>query len=187
MVLILRSDNKASLTLNEAKQEVLSQYKGEIVSAELNGRSYLVRLQSETGLYELNVDKDNAGITAIKSIERYESRIPEGTASPSENPTPTPTPTNEQETDPPPTTSTDSPSNRPTPNPAVLLNEDEAAKLALEKVNGTVTDVDIDKVQSKWYYFVEIDTPDGREADVQLNAASGAIVSVTWDDNDMED
>lgn len=174
IALILRVDNKASLTLDEAKQEVLSQYEGEIISAELNGRSYLVRLQSNTGLYELNVDKDNAGITSIKSIERYESQIPEGTASPNVNPS----------TDPPPTPSTDSPDISPTPNPAVLLNEDEASKLALKKVNGTVTDVDIEKVQGKWYYFVEINTPDGREADVQLNAASGAIISVTWDDND---
>jgi uncharacterized membrane protein YkoI len=182
IVLIFRSDHKASLTLNEAKQEVLSQYEGEIVSAELNGRSYLVRLKSAAGLYELHVDKEDAGITEIKSVERYESSMPGGTASPSANPS------NEQEiTDPLPTPSIDSPNVGATTNPALLLSEDEASKLALGRVNGNVTDVDIDHVQGKWYYFVEIDTQGGREAEVQLNAASGAILSVTWDDNDDDD
>ncbi|OMF24975.1 hypothetical protein BK133_22135 [Paenibacillus sp. FSL H8-0548] len=139
-------------------------------------------MKSEAGLYELHVDKEHAGITEIKSVERYESSKPGETASPSSNPS------NEQEiTAPLPTPSIDSPNNGATANPALLLNEDEAARLALGRVNGTVTDVDIDNVQGKWYYFVEIDTQGGREAEVQLNAASGAIISVTWDDNDNDD
>jgi uncharacterized membrane protein YkoI len=190
--LILRTNNHSDLTLNEAKQEVLKQYEGTIVSAELNDGSYLVRLQSETGLYELNVDKDHSGITAIKSIERYELGAPVGTASPDTGSDPS---KDSDSAEVPPTdtgknplpSSSGSPDKESTLNPAVLLTEDEAAKLALGKVDGTVTDVDIEKVQGKWYYFVEIDTPDGREADVQLNAASGAIISVTWDDDDDDD
>ncbi|MFC0394272.1 PepSY domain-containing protein [Paenibacillus mendelii] len=181
MTLILRrTETKPGITLNEAKQEVLNQYEGTIVSAESNGSSYLVRLQSETGLYELNVDKDHADITGIKSIERYTDSVPDGTSSPDNN-QPTDPGTNPSPT---PTSPTDLPDKETVLNPDVFLNEDEAAKLALSKVDGTVTDLDIEKTHGKWYYIIEVETPDGREADVQINAASGAIQSVTWDDED---
>lgn len=161
-LLFVRPNTNADVTLVEAKQEVLEQYKGTIVSAELNGSSYLVRLKSDTGLYEFDVDKDNSEIIGIKSIERYE--VGNGDISqPS---------------------SSAVPDKDPADNPAVLLTEVEAAKLASDKVDGTVTEIDIKKIQESWYYFVELDTQDGREADIQIHAASGAIASVTWDDDD---
>lgn len=48
---------------------------------------------------------------------------------------------------------------------------------------GRVKDTDIEEDGGMRYYLIEIETADGREAEVQLNAASGKVISVTWDDD----
>lgn len=68
---------------------------------------------------------------------------------------------------------------------ARLLTDAEASKRALAKVPGVVDDVDLRDTDSGIpYYLIEIDLKDGREATVEVNAISGAIRSVTWDDDD---
>lgn len=171
MVLLPRAGNEPKLTREAAENEVLSHYDGEIVEAVIEGEAYLIKLKAETGLYEFTIAGDGTGVAAIRSLERYGNHVVEGgqTSTPDPNTSPSPSA---------------SPESSPTPNPSVLITEDEASALALAKVKGVVQDVEVEQSEGKWYYFVEIDTPNGREADIQLNAASGVIVSVTWDDDD---
>lgn len=71
---------------------------------------------------------------------------------------------------------------------ARLLTEAEASKRALAKVPGLVDDVDLRGTDSGIpYYLIEIDLKDGREATVEVNAISGAIRSVTWDDDEPDE
>ncbi|QOS81697.1 PepSY domain-containing protein [Paenibacillus sp. JNUCC31] len=64
-----------------------------------------------------------------------------------------------------------------------FLSEKEAERKALAKVPGEVDDIELRGTNSgNPYYLVEIDLEDGREAIVQVNAISGAIRSVTWDE-----
>ena len=66
-----------------------------------------------------------------------------------------------------------------------FLSEKEAKQKALAKVPGEVDDIELRGTNSgNPYYLVEIDLNDGREAIVQVNAISGAIRSVTWDDEE---
>lgn len=68
-----------------------------------------------------------------------------------------------------------------------LLTEDEAAKLALAEIPGEVDDVELRGADgSTPYYLVEIDLADGREATVEVQAISGAIRTVTWDDDEPD-
>ncbi|WP_322905844.1 PepSY domain-containing protein [Paenibacillus sp. SGZ-1009] len=72
---------------------------------------------------------------------------------------------------------------------ATSITEKQAEQIALAQVNGEVDDVKFKHSgkTGQQYYLVEIDTPHDREAVVQINAISGAVMSVTWDDEDDSD
>ncbi|MFC7682074.1 PepSY domain-containing protein [Paenibacillus sp. GCM10028914] len=68
---------------------------------------------------------------------------------------------------------------------ARLLTETEASNIALGEISGEVDDVDLrDTDDGIPYYLIDIELKDGREATVEVNAISGAIRSVTWDDDE---
>ncbi len=189
------------LSLAAAQQEVLSQYTGEIVGGKEQGEAYVIQLKSAQGLYELTVEQ--SGITGIRTLERYVADdpgtspgtvspeptegggvSPEPSGEPSAIPSQTPAPSETPKPQSTPKSSSPAATNKATANPSILISEATAAELALKKVPGEVKDIDKENEGGKWYYFVEIETKDGREADVQLNAASGAVITVTWDDDD---
>jgi uncharacterized membrane protein YkoI len=59
--------------------------------------------------------------------------------------------------------------------PAAKISEEQATKIALERVPGKVTSVTIERKRGKMVYVVEIQTPDG-ERDVFVDITSGKIV-----------
>ncbi|MCR2821661.1 PepSY domain-containing protein [Lederbergia panacisoli] len=61
------------------------------------------------------------------------------------------------------------------------LTKEEAVKIALKTVQGKVDDVDLEELNGQLYYFVEIETDD-KEADIQINAITGEVKSIEWDD-----
>ncbi|CAM4214282.1 hypothetical protein FHS16_000385 [Paenibacillus endophyticus] len=205
-ITLSRADRSHGMTLAAAEEEVLGQYEGEIVGSKEHGEGYVLQLRSMKGLYELTVEP--AGITDIRSLERFGSSDPvasPGTVSPvptdsgvvsdepSQNPTELPTdkpaasPAETKMPESTPKPAVPAATVKPTTNPTILISEQRASELALKKIPGKVKDIDMENEGGKWYFFVEIETNDGREADVQLNAASGAIVSVTWDDESDDD
>ncbi|MBS4208457.1 PepSY domain-containing protein [Bacillus sp. FJAT-50079] len=64
------------------------------------------------------------------------------------------------------------------------LTEAEAIKIALATVQGKVDDVDLEESNGLYYYLVEIELEDDddREATVHINAITGEVVTITWDD-----
>ncbi|VEF48209.1 peptidase propeptide and ypeb domain-containing protein [Bacillus freudenreichii] len=58
----------------------------------------------------------------------------------------------------------------------------EAVKIALKQVNGKVDEVDLEESGGLSYYMVEIELDNDKEATVQINAITGEVLSVTWDD-----
>jgi len=62
------------------------------------------------------------------------------------------------------------------------ITEEQAGQIALEQVQGNVNDIDFEDEDNLIYYLVEIDTSDDREAIVQIDAITGEILSVYWDD-----
>jgi uncharacterized membrane protein YkoI len=60
--------------------------------------------------------------------------------------------------------------------PVPKITEEQATKIALERIPGKVTDVTIERKRGKNVYVVEIQTPDGDEKDVFVDIQTGEIV-----------
>jgi uncharacterized membrane protein YkoI len=60
--------------------------------------------------------------------------------------------------------------------PAPKITEEQARKIALERIPGKVTDVTIERKKGRNVYVVEIRTSDGDEKDVFVDIVSGEIV-----------
>ncbi|MDF2858744.1 MAG: hypothetical protein K0Q87_4595 [Neobacillus sp.] len=67
------------------------------------------------------------------------------------------------------------------------LTEQEAGKIALEQIPGTIDDILLETKNEQTYYLVEIETQDDREAIVQIHAITGKVLSITLDDHDDGD
>jgi uncharacterized membrane protein YkoI len=71
----------------------------------------------------------------------------------------------------------------PTPQePSKKLTEKEATKIALQKVQGEIDDVELEELNGVSYYLVEIEREDEQEATVQINSISGEVISIVWDE-----
>ncbi|XOQ14617.1 MAG: Membrane protein YkoI [Shouchella clausii] len=66
--------------------------------------------------------------------------------------------------------------------PDDALSTDEATKRALEEVDGTVTDVELDEEDGQYVYEIEIETGKNDETTVDIDAVSGAVLKVDMDD-----
>jgi len=164
----------------EALQEaVLSRYPGTVKDLVKADDQYVMLLETEQGLYQVKAD---AGSGEIVYLERIggSGNVPEP------SPTPTPTPEPSEAPSPSPTSSlpTASPDGGDS-KPPVFIGAERARKIAASHVKGTAEDVELKGADAgNAYYLVEVDVESGRDADVQVNAVSGAIMSVIWDDED---
>ncbi|MGI8315884.1 PepSY domain-containing protein [Halobacillus mangrovi] len=75
----------------------------------------------------------------------------------------------------------DAPS-RESEQPAEPMTEEQAREVALERVSGNVDDIDYESSDDGAYFLVEVEREDGSEATVQVNAITGEVMSVSWDD-----
>lgn len=62
------------------------------------------------------------------------------------------------------------------------ISLDQARAIAMEQVEGVFDGVEVEEVNQSVVYEVEIDTPKGQEVKVQVDAHTGKIVSVLWED-----
>ncbi|WP_203362913.1 PepSY domain-containing protein [Bacillus sp. REN10] len=66
------------------------------------------------------------------------------------------------------------------------ITRDEAKKIALEHVDGKVTDIDLDRKNNQWVYEVEVITVTG-EVEVYINAQTGEVSSIRPEDDKYND
>ena len=166
-ILLLQSGSESVRQLNESeiRDQVLDQYGGEIREVKSLREGYQVTLEAERGVYELLLD----GAGEARRILRLEAfEPPEPVPNPGEEPGQPEGPGGEE----------------PSPLP---LTEDEAVKVALGQVFGKVEDVELRSNDNGIYYLIEIETPEGREAVIQVNAITGTVMSVIWDDDGDDD
>lgn len=167
-----RKESKPLLTREQAEQAVLDEYPGKLENLRLQSGNYTGELLTAQGRYELKLDGFSGEIISIVLLKRTDepavqppaatSPVPSGGAAATPSPAPSPT-------------------------AAGVVSEKEAVRLALREVSGEVNDVDTEIDDSGAFYLVEIHTPDGREAVVQVNAVSGSIMSVTWEEPEEDD
>jgi len=60
--------------------------------------------------------------------------------------------------------------------PSPKVSQEEATKIALERIPGTVTDVTMERKRGKNVYVVEIQTENQGEVDVLVDIATGRVV-----------
>ncbi|MDM5297635.1 PepSY domain-containing protein [Bacillus pumilus] len=61
------------------------------------------------------------------------------------------------------------------------ITVEEAKQIALKEVGGTVDDADLDTLSGMLVFEVELDLPNGREAEVLVNAYTGEIEGITYE------
>ena len=66
------------------------------------------------------------------------------------------------------------------------ITEDEAKEIVLREVGGRVTDVEVERRNGRIVYEIEIQK-NGEEADVHVDATTGTIVSIEWEDEEEDD
>ncbi|MDR7080291.1 putative membrane protein YkoI [Neobacillus niacini] len=67
------------------------------------------------------------------------------------------------------------------------ISEEEATKAALEKVPGTVKQVELEDEDGTIVYGIEVVSTDGTQQDVKVDAKTGKIVKVEADDDEESD
>ena len=200
---------KAELLTREAAEvALLAKYSGVINSNVKLGDVYLMELQTNQGLYEVEVgaysgevvtlqrlqgltedddsslDQDGTGESTTVPTASVRPTTPAGASTTIPSPSPTPVATTKPFPSSVPSSSTGTSREQ--------LTSDKAGKLAAAHIKGEVEDISLKTAKDgKKFYLVEIDVDDDREAVVQVNAISGAIMSVVWekddDDNDNDD
>ncbi|WP_342462467.1 PepSY domain-containing protein [Bacillus sp. FSL R5-0286] len=72
---------------------------------------------------------------------------------------------------------------KPTSNEKKLtkITVEEAIQIAVKEVGGTVDDADLETFSGMLVFEVELDLPDGREAEVLVNAYTGDIEGITYE------
>ncbi|MCM3712596.1 PepSY domain-containing protein [Alkalihalobacillus oceani] len=68
--------------------------------------------------------------------------------------------------------------------PAQTITKQEAERIALEQVSGHVEDVDLEDEDGRLLYEVEIEIEgqDGDEATVLIDAVTGEVITIIWED-----
>lgn len=146
----------------EIQEQLERVYGGKVLSMKQQQDSFLVELEKEDGIYEIEANATYGNVTQITRLTTTEISEP------------TTTPTEPEEPEEP-------------QQPESRLSEEEAIELALKEVSGTIEDIDFEDSEQGGFYLIEVEQPgqsdeDGQEATVQIQAITGEILSIVWDD-----
>lgn len=67
-----------------------------------------------------------------------------------------------------------------------LISEKEAIAIAKKQVNGEVTEIELDEDDNRYEYEIELRTKKG-EADITIDATTGNVLELDFDDNGDDD
>ena len=160
------------LTEAEANSVVLEKYPGDIIKTTKTKDEYQIEIKLETGVYVIKIDAKNGDVLSLAQTEKAENPIQEASEQVEME---EPAPTKEE---------------KPAEEPAqiTLITKQEAVEIAANHLKGMADEDDAEfhaiSGQSP-YYLVEVEIENGdddREAVVQVDAYTGEVKSVDWDD-----
>ncbi|MFS0639101.1 PepSY domain-containing protein [Mesobacillus foraminis] len=163
----------------EATSKAEELYKGKVVNVKNKSRAYEVTMELESGTYIVEMDRDTGEIGSV-------SRIKEKAAKEEEQETPQQPSENTK----------DSPGKKPArqePKPqeetpaqtVTFITKEEAARIAIKTINGEVDDMeDIETEESGGvtYYLVDVEREEAEDGTVRINAITGEVTGVFYDD-----
>jgi uncharacterized membrane protein YkoI len=209
-VMALRGGGEA-MAAPDVEQKLLNMYGGEVRNIVQDGDVYRVTLERIDGVFEAVVDSDGGAIISMERTESVDP-IPEADmkakiaeqygSEPSsialknnvysatvESETQTTEAeydavTGEQikesvtEKEP-----AEPPAQEEAPKQSVRLTPSEAGAIAVKEIPGELDDdIDFEDTEDGGYYMVQVETADDREADIQIHAITGKILTISWDD-----
>ncbi|WP_343781570.1 PepSY domain-containing protein [Alkalibacillus silvisoli] len=71
--------------------------------------------------------------------------------------------------------------------PETVVTEEEAIEIGLSEIEGDVLEIDLREVDGGLYYFITIAINEEEQATAQINAFSGEIHSVAFDEREIEE
>lgn len=143
------------LSTDEAIKLVNDRYNGNIVKINKQNNKYEITIELETGAYVVEVNRKTGDIDSLKRTGNGVGQIKNDI--------------NKQKVEQPDTSNE-------------RVTKEEATRIALQRVSGKVDEIKIEQSNGLTYYLVEIDRKNEQEATVQINAISGEIMSITWND-----
>lgn len=172
------------LSEEEANAVAIDQYAGDIIRTTKTDDEYQIEMQLENGIYNIKIDAKSGNILSLKQQEMAE-KVPQDESLKEQPVEPKEPPTNTED-------GSQSESNNPTsqdpaPEENAVITEQNALDIAAKHVNGLADD-DAEFHQppdQAPYYLVEVEIENGeedREAIVQVDAYTGAVKSVNWED-----
>ena len=199
-VMLNRANAKPSITAEQAAFMVVQQYGGEVIGTEFKDAAYIVKLRTEAGLYNVTIPSSGERITAITRVEDAQQEVLDDDAQiaidepslPGDKPS-SPLDINEETVD---STPQSTPAEKdadnnatstPEPAEALILSEQQAKDIALQQVSGDVDDIELKQSGDSRYYLVEIETREDKDAVIQVNAVTGKVMSITWDEDEDDD
>jgi uncharacterized membrane protein YkoI len=156
------SPSADSLSKMEAEKLIETRYKGKVTKVEQEDGQFDIEMVRDDVIYLIKLSLSSG---EVLSIDKTGNTRP-----------PTEAPPAEEKPEPPQTEGGNG------NGAASRITEDEAVKIALQQVAGTVDDVELETEDSFPYYIVEIDTEDERDTDIQIHAITGEVLSVSWED-----
>jgi uncharacterized membrane protein YkoI len=165
-VFLQTSSFASKMSAVEAEEKVKQLYAGEVLSTLEKDDEFLITVSLTGGEYELVLHRDSGDILSMTKTKsspnnNSDTSTDQGNHAAEEEPV-EPTPSKEE--------------------PPSQITEQEAIGIALEKMAGTVEEVEIEESNGISYYLVEIEANDQQEATIQVHSITGEIMSVTWDD-----
>lgn len=174
------------LTKEEATQKVQELYVGDIVDVQEGSNRYLITIELETGTYEIEIDRDSGEIGSVirtKKVAKGNEPAPENKIDDSTNES---NQSSEEEKKTPEEQGTPPASGNETaknPEGVKRIPEQEAMEIALNQLDGEVDDIELEQSGDVLYYLVDIEREGSEdEATIKINAISGEVMSVIWDD-----
>lgn len=158
------------LTEEEANSVVLEKYPGDIIKTTKTKDEYQIEIKLETGVYVIKIDAKSGDVLSLAQTEKPVQVAPEQVEKEE------PVLTSEEE--------------KPAEEPAevTLITKQEAVEISANHLKGMADEDDAEfhaiSGQSP-YYLVEVEIENGdddREAVVQVDAYTGEVKSVDWDD-----
>lgn len=154
---------KEIISAEEMKKILESRYAGEVglITLVENGSQdlYSSTLQGSNGVYQIGTDAYSGQILHIipLKVDRAQETQLEEPTQPEQPP-------------------------RAQANQSTGISLDQARAIALQQVEGRFESIEVEEVNGALAYEVELETPDNQEVKVQVDAYTGSVLSVLWED-----
>lgn len=149
------------LSIGKVKEQLSSQYPGEITTVELdsNDGNYQVVMETETKAYQLKVDGDTSKIMEMKEIEKKQAAT---------NPS---APAKKKTSD----------NKKQKEKKQAIISRETAMEKALAEFSGIVEEVELDEDNGNLRYEVEVVNGE-MEAEIEVDAYTGKVIMIEIDD-----